>query len=86
MMHANPLLPEKGLAFVWNPTNEPISGDFELPLYYTGLDETASIAVHQSFHERGSTANFSLDWRYRVRVPLTVPAQGHVWLLIKDAQ
>ena len=85
MMHVNAALPEKGLAFVWNPTDRPITRDVELSLYYTGINETARIGIHTGSSETGEAKTYLLDRDRRVRVPLTVPARGYVWLLIEDA-
>jgi len=86
MLHANPELTEKGLALIWNPTDKPLQREFTLPLYYTGIKNRASIGLHRGYAEEGTARTYTLDRDYRVRVPVTVPAQGSVWLLIKDAE
>jgi hypothetical protein len=79
MMHVNPGgKTGKGLAFIWNPLPHQVTRDFELPLYYTGLTDSARI------HERdGPARKFKLDRDYKVRVPVTIPAGGHTWLVIE---
>ncbi|NQV33945.1 MAG: alpha-galactosidase, partial [Phycisphaeraceae bacterium] len=84
MMHANALLKEKGLAFIWNPTEDTVQQTFELPLYYTGLKDTARITVNTGFSESGHTAVYPLDRDYRVKVPVTIEAHGYVWVLIEE--
>jgi len=85
MLHANAALEEKGLAFVWNPTDRTIAREVELPLYYTGIPHRASIAIHSGFAESGRPVEYALDRDHRIRVPLEIPAQGYVWLMIEDA-
>lgn len=82
MMHANAALTEKGLAFIWNPTDEAVARDFELPLYYTGIQDQATITVHTGFTETGTAALYKLDREYKVTVPVSMPAHGYVWLLV----
>jgi len=77
MMHANASLDEKGLAFIWNPTNERFTGHFELPLYYTGLTNTANVSERD-----GPAKTYKLDREYRITVPVDLPAQGYTWLVI----
>jgi lysophospholipase L1-like esterase len=85
MMHVNAALPEKGLAFVWNPTDKPIIRAVQLPLYYTGIAHEAEISVHAESSDEVQPKVYELDREYGVKVLVTVPARGYVWLLIKDA-
>jgi len=78
MMHANPALKEKGLAFVWNPTGERVKREFELPLYYTGLTETAKVS-----EKDGAPKTYRLDREYRIRVPVDIEANGYTWFVIQ---
>lgn len=78
MMHVNPAGKEKGLAFIWNPTNQPIRRDFKLPLYYTGLTDTAQIR-----EQEGEAKTYHLDRRYNVKIPVSLPAHGFTWIIIE---
>jgi hypothetical protein len=78
ILHVNPNLPIKGLAFICNPSTEVITETLQLPLYYTGLTELARIG--------GQDANFGkfkLARDFTVAVPLRVPAQAVTWLVIR---
>jgi hypothetical protein len=77
MMHVNPGGADKGLAFIWNPLPVRVKRDFQLPLYYTGLTETATIR-----EQRGTAKQYKLDRGYNVHVPVSVPAGGYTWLVI----
>ncbi len=78
LLHVNPSLPQKGLAVLHNPTSKRITTQYSLPLYYTGLTETARISL-----DGGKARSYRLDRAYTVTIPLTIPAGGMVWLLIE---
>ena len=78
ILHVNATLPEKGLAMLYNPTQETITRELELPLYYTGLTHNAHIR-----QEDGKETVVTLDRAYKVRVRVTVKAGGATWLTIR---
>jgi len=79
ILHVNPANKEKGLLMVYNPLTEAIDTTLKIPLYYTGLRDTA--------HIRGpgeATAQaYRLDPQGRVEVPVRVPANGYTWKVIE---
>jgi hypothetical protein len=78
ILHVNPRLPEKGLAVVYNPLDQEERKVITLPLYYTGLTDSALIR-----EQDGKPRRYKLDRAYRVEVPVTVPAHGRTWLVIQ---
>ncbi len=78
MLHVNPALPEKGLLVVFNPLNEPVTRTLRVNLYYTGLTETARIRERD-----GPEQNRPLARDYTVELPVTVPAQGMNWFVVR---
>lgn len=78
MMHVNPDLKEKGFAMFFNPTNQTIKKTVKLPLYYTGLTETAKIR-----EKEGTYKSFKLARDYSVEIEIEVPAMGNTWLVIE---
>jgi hypothetical protein len=76
-LHVNPALPERGLAMIYNPLNEPIQRRIKLPLYYTGLTNRAVIRWADG---RSETLTLARD--YSVEVTANVPALGRVWLTV----
>ncbi len=79
IMHVNPKgKDEKGLAVFYNPLDEPITRTINLPLYYTGLDKTASIR-----EQEGKVRKYRLDRDYVVKLKVTIPANGYTWYVIK---
>jgi len=78
VLHVNPHLEERGLLMVFNPLDEPVKQTLLLPLYYTGLTETASIR-----EQEGGGQIYELDREYRVELPVEVEARGRIWFVIE---
>lgn len=77
ILHVNPQLKTRGLAVFYNPLNKPISRVIKLPLYYTGLTDTAKIAI-----EDATKTIYSMDREYAVRISIQIPALGCTWLTV----
>jgi len=78
LLHVNPGLKEKGLAFVFNPLDQPIERKLKLPLYYTGLSESAVIR-----EKDGTPRRVRLARDYSAEIDVTLPAHGWTWLVIE---
>jgi hypothetical protein len=78
MLHVNPSLDSRGMLVVYNPLDRDITRTLRVPLYYTGLRDSATIesATHDAF-------DLPLDRRYRIELEVTVPAGGMSWYLIR---
>jgi len=76
-MHVDPKGKEKGLAMLFNPTSESIKKSINVPLYYSGLDKTASIKL-----EGGASKSYTLNRDYSVDIPVEIPAGGYTWFVI----
>ena len=77
-MHVNPFLPEKGLAMVFNPTDSSIKQSLRLPLYYTGLSDTALVSEQEG---EGRAVKLARD--YSIDVEVELDARSLTWFLIK---
>jgi putative alpha-galactosidase len=77
-MHVSPTEKERGLAMFYNPTSEVMKRRIKLPLYYTGLTETASIR-----EQEGMPASYRLGRDYTVELDVTIPANGYTWYVIE---
>jgi hypothetical protein len=78
ILHVNPQLKQKGLAMVYNPLDQRVERELNLPLYYTGLSKTARIS------EQGDRVKkYKLDRRYNVTVPVGVAPRGVTWILVE---
>ena len=78
ILHVNPQCKEKGLAFFYNPLPEKIERTIRLPLYYTGLTETATVS-----DINGQSSTYKLDREYYITLPVTIPANGRTWFVIR---
>ncbi len=78
MMHVNPYLKECAFLTVFNPTDRELRRTISLPLYYSGLTDTAMIREQENPPER-----FTLDRQYNVTLEVTVPANGYNWYVIE---
>jgi len=78
MMHVNPRLKTRALAMVFNPLNETVERELELPLYYTGLTKTA-----RAREQNGKLRTYTIDHQYRIRVPLRIAPASVTWLAVE---
>ena len=78
LLHVNPQGKIKGLAMIYNPLDRPVERQLRLPLYYTGLADTARIR-----EKEGEAKTYKLDRHYNVTVPVPIDAAGVTWLLIE---
>jgi hypothetical protein len=77
-LHANPRLPECGLAVFYNPLPAPIERRIRLPLYYTGLTDRALAR-----REDGASEQIALGRDYIAEVTVQIPARGRTWLTLQ---
>ncbi|MEM7205445.1 MAG: alpha-galactosidase [Planctomycetota bacterium] len=77
MLHVNPALPTKGMLCVFNPLPRAVTKSLRVPLYYTGLTETARLR-----DANGRERTVALDRGFRATVPVTVPARGMAWYTV----
>ena len=78
MLHVNPQLATKGLAFVFNPRDCEVESTLVLPLYYTGLTDVATVR-----RENGKPASYRLDRKFQISLPLKMAAKSWTWLAIE---
>ena len=78
-LHVNHRLRERALVMLFNPTLTALNSTLTLPLYYTGLTETAWV---QEQEDSSSGRLHRLNRLYGVTVTVNVPAQSATWLLI----
>jgi hypothetical protein len=74
----DPLGKYKGMLLLYNPTNRDITRSIQVPLYYTGLTETAV------FREKeGKPISLKLNRGYEAALAVTIPAESYTWLTIE---
>ena len=63
---------------VFNPTDQPLTETWTIPLYYAGLASTARISID------GDASNtIELDRFSRAQIKLRVPANGFQWIVFQ---
>ena len=77
-LHVNPRLKRCGLAMIYNPLLVEAERTIRLPLYYTGLTDTALIR-----QENGKAKRYRMDRDFSVNVKVRVPASGETWLVVE---
>jgi hypothetical protein len=78
ILHVNPQLDIKGLVMIYNPTDKTREEILNLPLYYTGLTETASIGELDN-----NFVDFTVARDYSIELPVAVEPFGVTWFVIK---
>jgi len=81
LLHVNPQLRERGLLAIWNPLDEDVVTDVEVPLYYSGLDREAHVASWN-----GAQFVVPLDREYVAKIEVTVPAGAMAWYVFSVDQ
>jgi hypothetical protein len=77
-LNVNPQGREKGMLMVYNPLAHQVEKTLDIPLYYTGLSESARIR-----HEDGLGKSYPLDRRYGIKLPVTLAAKSMTWFVIE---
>ncbi|MFH1715772.1 MAG: alpha-galactosidase [Planctomycetota bacterium] len=78
VLHVNPKLKQKGLAMVYNPLDHAVKRQLKLPLYYTGLTETANIR-----EQWGKSRAYQLDRGYNVEILVSIAPRAVTWFVIE---
>ena len=78
MMHVNPDLKEKGFLLVFNPTDDIIKKKINVPLYYTGITESANIREQEK-----QSKPIKLDREYKVEIEVEVKPNWYNWYVIE---
>ncbi|MEP7143483.1 MAG: alpha-galactosidase [Ferruginibacter sp.] len=78
ILHANPLLKEKGFLMLYNPLKKKINRTVKVPLYYTGL---SSVAV---LMEKGVTKKqYTLNRDYMIDLNFSIEPESYTWFVIE---
>lgn len=78
MLHVNPKLDTKAMLVAFNPLDVPVERTLRVNLYYSGLEDSATV-----LDENGVAETLPLARDYTVPVKVSVPARGFVWRLFR---
>jgi hypothetical protein len=77
-IHVNPSLKQKGFLMLYNPAKEKITRTISVPLYYTGLVNTAT------FKEKDSNPKtLSLNSKQEVKLTFTIEPKSFTWFVVE---
>lgn len=77
LLHVSTSGPERGLAVLHNPLDEDITRDIKLPLYYTGLTDSAMVRV-----DTNAPAKIPLARDYSITVNIKIPKHSRAVVVI----
>jgi len=78
VLHVNPSLDFRGMLMVYNPTEEVLTEELKIPLYYTGLTERARF-----YESDAAVVELPLSRDYSVTVQVTVEPGSYAWYTIR---
>lgn len=76
-LHVNPTGKEKGLLMIYNPLNEKITRSLDIPVYYTGLTNSANVRFSD-----GKIKNYKVSRDYKIHLDITLSSKGYDWFVI----
>ncbi|HSB94787.1 MAG TPA: hypothetical protein VLC28_16800 [Flavitalea sp.] len=77
-MHVNPLLKQKAFISLFNPTKEKVTRTIDIPMYYSGLKQTAK------FIEKGGRSTSLVVTRdYNCRLTFTLEPESYTWYVVE---
>ncbi len=77
-LHVNAALKQKGLFLLFNPTSETIKRTIKIPLYYTGLTQTARIRKKE-----GIAKTYQLNRLFEIALPVTLAPNSYSWWVVE---
>lgn len=77
-MHVNPKGKEKALVMLFNPTNENMEKELEIPLYYTALQDKVNVSI-----EGNVSKKYPIKQNQKLSIKINIPADGFTWLILE---
>lgn len=77
-IHMNPSLRQKGFLMLFNPTKQKMIRNLHIPLYYTGLERSATIN-----DMKGIKKTYALDRSFGVSLPVEIEPGSFTWYIIE---
>jgi hypothetical protein len=78
ILHVNPGLKTKGLMMLYNPLNEKITKTIKVPLYYTGLTQSAMVK-----EKEGTFKNYRLNRKFEIELECNLEPESYTWFIIQ---
>lgn len=70
---------ERSIRFVllFNPTQETITEQIQIPLYYTGHTDVALVS-----EKGGKAKSYTLNRQFEIELDVEIPSNGYSWYVI----
>lgn len=78
ILHVNPMLKQKGMLMLYNPTEKPITRTIKVPLYYTGLDQVAMVREQEK-----APVKYTINRDYTIDLVFTLGPLAYSWFVIE---
>ena len=78
LLHVDPQGVEKGLLMIYNPLNESITRNLNIPVYYTGLKGKVNIS-----EQEGQVKAIPINENGKISLTITIPAKGYNYFILK---
>lgn len=77
ILHVDPQGVEKGLLMVYNPLDEAIEREIEVPVYYTGLKTNVLVSERDD-----KPVKRSISRDYKITLKIKIPAKGNTYFVL----
>ena len=78
IIHVDPYGKQKAFVMLFNPSSERLNRTVSIPLYYSGLDRTATVK-----DKDGTSKKYTLNRNYEIELPFSIEAGGNTWFVIE---
>ncbi len=78
LLHVNPKGEEKGFLMLYNPLEEEITRQIEIPVYYTGLSDRV-----RATSNLGDRKIYRISRDYTITIEATFPAKGYRYFVLR---
>jgi hypothetical protein len=78
LLHVSPSLKQKGLLMVYNPLKQKITRTINVPLYYTGLTNAATVKIRDT-----NPFLTKLNRNYEIELTISIEPESYNWVIIE---
>ncbi len=80
LIHVDPSSKQKALGMLYNPTKEKITRTIPVPLYYTGLTTTATLALKD---DKSTAKKYTLTRNHELMLTVTIEPESYTWFTVE---
>jgi hypothetical protein len=80
LIHLDPSSKQKALGMLYNPTREKITRTIPVPLYYTGLTTTATLALKD---DKTTAKKYTLNRNHELLLTVTIEPESYTWFTVE---